>query len=255
LYLEDGPDHTHGHDDLLNGPIREHFDEKVLTPDDIHNYFHGNWPTLYEMQQAAKTVIISSGNSYNHKGKYIHEGYWTELTTNQYLSYNACTAVNSTSKPLRVYSDSTQYGPFWNGPKRTGTILNYMEYLKCGVIYPAADQVNPDLLSTAIFTWAKNEPSTRLSRDSCVVLCGEDKRWHLERCATKNSFACVSSKKEDSKWVVSSVKGPYSKPTCPAGFVFSVPRNAVEHYELLKEMTNQGVWLNFDRYIPLIIQE
>lgn len=258
LYLEDGPAHTQGHDALLNGPIREHFGEKVLTPDDIQTYFHGKWPTLYQMQKTGKTVLISSGNSYNHKGKYIHRGYWKELTTDHFLSYNNCTeAVISSPEPLRVYSDSTEYGPFWNGPKKTGTILNYMEYLKCGVVYPAADQINPNLLNTAIFTWARNQPISRLSRKSCVVLCAEDRRWHLEQCNTKNSFACVATSNEnkETNWVISSTKGPYSEPACPDGFVFSVPHNAVEHYKLLKKMNSQDIWLNLKHYIPLIIGE
>ncbi|XP_031573619.1 uncharacterized protein LOC116307491 [Actinia tenebrosa] len=258
LYLEDGPAHTQGHDALLNGPIKEHFGEKVLTPDDIQTYFNGKWPTLYEMQKLGKIVLISSGNSYNHEGEYIHRGYWKEITTNRFLAYKNCTeAVTSSAEPLRVYSDSTEYGPFWNGPKKTGTILNYMEYLKCGVMYPAADQINPDLLNTAVFTWARNEPREKLSQQSCVVLCAEDGRWHLQQCATKNPYACVSTTNDsiETKWVISSTKGPYYEPACPEGFVFSVPRNAVEHYKLLKEMNRQDIWLNLKHYIPLIIEE
>lgn len=251
LYLEDGESHTRSHDDLVNGPIGEHLGAMVLTPRDIEVYFGGKWPTPFQMQKLGKTVIISTANEYDHQGKFIHKGYWKEITTNKFHSYPNCTAVKNFREPVRVYSDSTKYGPFWNGPTRTGTIMNYMDYLKCGVIYPAADQVNPQLISTAVFTWADNEPRVRFSRDSCVIIRADDKRWHVDDCASKKPFACLNE--TASKWVISSQRASYSSPQCPEGFKFSIPRSAYEHHQLLDVLDNQDVWINFTPYVTSLV--
>lgn len=251
LYLEDGESHTRSHDDLVNGPIEEHFGDVVLTPRDLDVHFSGKWPTPFEMQRLGKTIIISTANNYNHQGKFIHKGYWTEMTINKFHSFPNCAAVKQFRGPVRVYSDSTKYGPFWNGPTRTGTITNYLDYLKCGVIYPAADQVNPQLISTSVFTWAVDEPQVRLTRDSCVALSANDKRWHIEKCSSQKSFACKNTKTD--KWLISSNRAVYSSPQCPDGYRFSIPRNAHEQYQLLDAFDNQDAWINFTEYLPLLV--
>lgn len=253
LYLEDGESHTRGHDDLVNGPIGEHFGDMVLTPRDLEEHFGGKWPTPFQMQQLGKTVVISAGNAYNHQGKFIHKGYWHEITINKFKSYRnstGCEAMTHVNDPVRVYSDSTKYGPFWNGPSRTGTVMNYMDYMKCGVVYPAADQVNPQLIETAVFTWAENEPRVRLSRDTCVIISAKDKRWYVEKCEALKAFAC---RNKINQWIVSTEIAPYSNAMCPEGSQFSIPHNAYEHQQLSNKLIDQDTWVNFTSYATWLV--
>ncbi|EDO32047.1 predicted protein, partial [Nematostella vectensis] len=251
IYLEDSGSHTKGHDDLINGPIKDYLGDKVLTPNDTLVYFNGRWPTVSEMRKLGKTVVVATGNLYNHKGMYIHKSYWQEMTYNKFLSQANCSAMGNNSIPIRVYSDSTKYGPFWNGPWKTGTILNYMDFLKCGVTYPAADQVNPHLLATAVFTWAEGEPSTKLQTDTCVLLCGGDKRWHVADCSEKHHFACMSSH-DVFKWLISAVSGPYNEPICPDGYQFGLPQTARHSVILQEALGDNDVWINLTPFIPLL---
>ena len=125
------------------------------------------------MRKINKTVIIS-GTGDQHGGDYIFDRYWHGLTRNEFVDSPDCSGV-SHDKPSRVYCDSTEYLFFWNGPKETGVIHNFLPFMKCGVTYPAADQVNPVLLATAVFTWAEGEPSNPLTEQSCVLLMARQK--------------------------------------------------------------------------------
>ena len=141
---------------------------------------------------------------------------------------------------------------FWNGPKETGVIQDFSRYMKCGVTYPSADQVNPAMLATAVFTWAEGEPSQPLADTSCVVLRGETERWHLCDCQENHLFACQSNKNA-SIWATSAVRGHYAKPVCPDGYYFSIPHNGLQHQQLVNVITGRDVWINLTPYIPLLI--
>ena len=254
LYFEDGETHTDGHDDLINGPIKEFLGDKVLTPKEMKTFFPNRWPTPREMRKINKTVVIATAGQYTHQGIFIHNGYWTEITVNRFTPYPNC----SNFKPgttTRVYSDSTQYGPFWNGPKQTGVILDYKKFMKCGINYLGADQVNPHLLKSAVFTWAQDEPSEPLTEESCVILCAADEQWYVENCTEQHYFACSTGEGYTSQWAVSSSNGTYARPTCPEGCEFDVPHNGFQNQKLLESMKGKDVWINFSPYIPLVMSK
>ena len=250
IYFEDGASHTQGHDQLINGPIAKYLGNKVLTPIERQKYFQGRWPTMKELREINKTVVLA-GFGDQHGGEYIFAGYWIEQTRNSFAARPNCSAVNP-DKPSRVYCDSTEYLFFWNGPKETGVIQDFSRYMKCGVTYPAADQVNPAMLATAVFTWAEGEPSQPLADTSCVVLRGETERWHLCDCQENHLFACQSNKNA-SIWATSAVRGHYAKPVCPDGYYFSIPHNGLQHQQLVNVITGRDVWINLTPYIPLLI--
>lgn len=250
LYFEDGTSHTDGHDLLINGPVAKYFGDKVLTPNESRKYFPGRWPTMRELREINKTVIIGAFGD-QHGGDYIFEAYWHEMTRNKFVAHPNCSAFDRAT-PSRVYCDSTEYLFFWNGPKETGDILDFSKFMKCGVTYPAADQVNPALLATAVFTWAEGEPSKPLTETSCVLLDGKTERWHVGECQEDHLFACQSSKNV-TEWVTSVETGQYTKPVCPDGYQFSVPHNGFQHQQLVNVMKGRDVWVNITPYVHLLV--
>lgn len=250
LYLEDGAAHTCGHDLLINGPIAKYLGDKVLTPNESRKYFPGRWPSTRELRKLNKNVVVA-GFGDQHGGEYIFDRYWVEWMRNDFVSHPNCSTMNQ-DKPSRVYCDSTEYLSFWNGPKETGVILDFSRFMKCGVTYPAADQVNPVLLATAVFTWAEREPSRPLTNTSCVVLDGKTERWHLNDCQENHLFACQSIKNA-TDWVASVATGQYTKPVCPDGYYFSIPHNGFQHQQLVNVMKGRDVWVHLTPYIHLLI--
>ena len=250
LYFEDGSSHTQGHDLLINGPIAKYLGDKVLTPNESKKHFPGRWPTTRELREINKTVVISAAGD-QHGGDYIFDRYWHELTRNEFVHSPNCSGV-SQDKPSRVYCDSTEYLFFWNGPKETGVIHNFLPFMKCGVTYPAADQVNPVLLATAVFTWAEGEPSKPLIAQSCVLLNGKTERWHVGNCQDRHLFACQSVTNTND-WVASSATGVFAKPVCPVGYKFSIPHNGVEHQQLVNAMRGRDTWINITPYVNLLV--
>lgn len=249
LYFEDGPTHTFGHDLLINGPIAQHLGDRVLTPTDSKKYFPGRWPTAKELRKINKTVVIA-GSGDQHGSDYIFDIYWHEITRNEFMKGENCSAINP-DKPSRVYCDSTEYLFFWDGPKKTGVIHDFFQFMKCGVTYPAADQVNPVLLATAVFTWAKGEPSEQLTNESCVLLNGQTQRWYVSKCQENHFFACQAMKNPQD-WVTSTGTGVYAEPACPDGYQFAIPHNGLEHQLLVNAIRGRDVWINITPYINLL---
>jgi len=120
--------------------------------------------------------------------------------------------------------------------------MAFKKYLVCGVSIPSADQINPELMKTAVFTWAEGEPKKPITESSCVILSG-DKRWYLANCADKHYFACVS-KRDETHWSVSSNKEKYSNPLCHGNMEFSVPHNGYQQQQLVKAAKGRTVWIN-----------
>ncbi|PIK45139.1 hypothetical protein BSL78_17999 [Apostichopus japonicus] len=156
----------------------------------------------------------------------------------------------------RYYSDSTNYGPFWNGPKKTGVILDFSEYAKCRVGYPAADQLNPVMLRSAIYTWAEGEPSTNLTLSTCIYIGGRDGRWHVAKNCTTSMHSACSKKKHGDVWTISSTKGPSGdQGQCPDGYRFDVPNDGYKRQKLMESMKKQDVWINVKPFLPLLMTE
>eukprot|EP00057_Strongylocentrotus_purpuratus_P016359 XP_011670833.1 PREDICTED: uncharacterized protein LOC100893701 [Strongylocentrotus purpuratus] len=244
IYFEDGSDHTKGHDDLINGPIKKYFGDRVFTPTDRKQL--GRWPTLREMRNLNKTVLVTSANSYTHGSVFIQEGYWNEYIRKEFTPYPACGQASSSSV-LRYYCDSTNYGPFWNERKQTGVIIKFSEFKKY------ADQINPKLLETAVWTWAKGQPSQPLTIQSCVFLDGTSHRWYLApSCDTLLPHACISSS-NSTVWVLGSKASYGDINACPKGFHFSLPVNGFHQQKLIEVASNQSVWLNMTSYLPQLV--
>lgn len=241
-------DHTSRHDDQeINRVIKQYFGDKVLTPSDLNLKYSGRWPSMREMRLAKKTVILIDSN--DHSGKYLHDNFWTNGFTVKTFSpkLKNCLAIGSSEEVLRINSDSTHYGPLWNGAREIGTITDFKKYLLCGVNIPCADQINPELMKTAIFTWAEGEPNQPITESTCVVL-SDDKRWHVTNCADKHYFACVSNK-DKTRWSVSSDTGKYSSPSCPENTEFSVPHKGFEHQQLVQAAKGKTVWINLTPFL------
>lgn len=249
LYFEDGHSHTLGHDNLINGPIAKYLGDKVLTPNESKKYFPGRWPTAREMRKMNKSIVI--GASEQHGKHYIFGWYWHEMTRNEFVKSQNCSSINQ-DKPLRVYCDSTEYLFFWNGPKETGVILDFSRFMKCGVTYPAADQVDPVLLATAVFTWAEGEPSKPLTEDSCVLVSGQNETWYVGDCQDSHPFACQSINTAND-WVTSNTTGVYAKPVCPDGYQFNIPHNGLQHQQLVNVMGGTDTWINITPYVNLLV--
>ena len=248
IYFED---HTSDSQDWsINHAIKEHFGDKVLTPDDLKVNFTDRWPTTRELRQMKKTVIFFDEHS--HSGRYLHDQFWSKaFTVNSFSSQlENCSAVGNNKESVRVYSDSTVYGPLYNGIKDTGSIMDFKKYLSCGVNILCADQINAGLMKTAVFTWAEGEPKQPINESSCVTLSSEG-RWHLAECSEDHYFACVS-KRNENIWRVSSGVGKYKNPLCPEDMEFSVPHNGYQHQQLVKISLGKAVWLNLTSFISLL---
>ncbi|XP_078384500.1 uncharacterized protein LOC144666934 [Oculina patagonica] len=244
-------DHTNDSQDWsINHAIKEYFGDRVLTPDDLKLNFSDRWPTTRELRQMKKTVIFIDEHS--HSGRYLHEHFWSEaFTVNRFSSQlENCSEVGNKKESVRVYSDSTVYGPLYNGIKDTGNIMDFKKYLLCGVNIPCADQINAGLMKTAVFTWADGEPKQPINESSCVTLSSEG-RWYLAHCSEDHYFACVS-KRDKNLWSVSSGVGKYNNPLCREDMKFSVPHNGYQHQELVKISEGKTVWLNLTPFIPLL---
>lgn len=247
LFLDDHT--THKDDREINEVIKRYFGDAVLTPNDLDVKFAGRWPSIKEMRRINKTVILVDPNR-SHASEYLHRSFWTDgFSVNGFASHLKTCSANS-ENTFRVYSDSTHYGPFYNGIKDTGVITDFKKYLLCDVNVPSADQIHPELMNTAIFTWAQNEPKKPITEESCVILSG-DKRWYVSDCEEKHHFACVS-KTNNYNWTVSLDEEKYSDPACPKNTKFSVPHSGFQHQKLVEAAKGKTVWINLTQYIPFI---
>ena len=247
-------DHTNPRDkSTINQIIRDYFGNKVLAPSDLKVTFSGRWPSMRVMRRLKKTVIFIDPD--DRSEQCVHSQFWTQgYNVKGFASQlNNCSAAGKSDEIIRIYSDSTNYGPFWNGPKKAGTILNFKKYLLCGVAIPSADQINTELMKTAVFTWAEGEPRQPITYSSCVILSA-DERWRVTSCAEKHYFACVL-KMDKTLWNISSDLDKYSKPSCPENMEFSVPHNGYEHQRLVQAAEGKTVWLNIAPFVPLLKQE
>ena len=63
-----------------------------------------------------------------------------------------------------------RFDVIYDGPTSNGAITDLSEMVKCRINLPATDMVSPQLMNTAVYTWAYGEPSIQLNEDSCVLL-------------------------------------------------------------------------------------
>ncbi|XP_038067017.1 uncharacterized protein LOC119737024 [Patiria miniata] len=250
IYLNEKEDQ--GHDDEVHGPLEEFLGDRILTPSELRDEYGGVWPTMKHMRKVGKNIVIAaSGEAYTHGDVYIHRRYWKDVGVNSFTNYPGCGVKNATNT-LRYFSDGTHYGPFYDGVTDTGIILDFTEFVKCRVEYPATDFITPDVVKTAIFTWAEGQPSEPLDADSCVWISKTDWRWYLsDDCSIELYHACQSLNDPDD-WTISSSPGPYRPITaeCPTGYAFSVPQDGYRTQKLRESSGGNSLWLNYTPWLP-----
>ncbi|XP_072173888.1 uncharacterized protein MT2135-like [Diadema setosum] len=245
-----------GHDADVNGPLERYLGhDRILSPADLRDTYGGVWPTLLRMREDGKQAVVVGNPDRTHQGKYIHVKRCQSARVNEFTSYPQCGGKNSTNC-RRFRSDATHiniFHVFYDGPTEVGVITDLSEMVKCRINLPAIDMVSPQLMETAVFTWAKGEPSLELDGDSCIMLSHGDSRWYTSADCTRSlSYACESSSNPE-EWTVSERTGPYdvTQDLCPIGYKFSVPHNGYQQQKLIEAMTATGsVWLNYSPWLP-----
>ncbi|PIK36966.1 hypothetical protein BSL78_26204 [Apostichopus japonicus] len=164
VYMNEKADQ--GHDDLVNHPFQASFGNRALTPSDLNNLYGGKWPTMRKMREDGKNVVIvvrdkTTDRDYTHGDIYIHRYNWTNIHENEFTPYPLCGGKTPGTGPWRSV---------YNGPNVVGCILDFTELMKCHIHYPASDHTNPQLIRSAVFTWAEGEPNQQLDESSCVFL-------------------------------------------------------------------------------------
>ncbi|XP_071477090.1 uncharacterized protein MT2135-like [Diadema antillarum] len=242
-----------GHDAEMNGPLERFLGhDRILSPADFRTSYGGVWPTLRRMREDGKRVVVVTNTNRTHQGKYIHEKKCRETGANKFTGYPQCAGKQPTDC-LRVLGDATHYvfDVIYDGPTSSGVITDLTEHVKCAVNFPSTDMVHPQLMETAVFTWAKGEPSLELQENSCVMLSHEDHRWHTSsNCNLPLSYACQSSS-DPEEWIISETTGAYDVTGnfCPIGYEFSVPHNGYRQQKLIEAMQDAPVWINFSPWL------
>ncbi|XP_071499467.1 uncharacterized protein MT2135-like [Diadema antillarum] len=245
-----------GHDAEVNGPLETYLGyDRILSPADLRELYGGVWPTLRRMREDGKQVVVVGNPHRTHQGKYIHVSRCQSAGVNKFTSYPHCGGKNSTNC-RRFLSDATHFNIFYayyDGPTRVGVIKDLSEMVKCRINLPAIDMVSPQLMETAVFTWAKGEPRLELDGDSCIMLSHADHRWYISPDCTRSlNYACESLSNPE-EWTVSERTGPYdvTQDLCPIGYKFSVPHNGYQQQKLIEAMAATGsVWLNYSPWLP-----
>nr|XP_054750591.1 uncharacterized protein LOC129256403 [Lytechinus pictus] len=257
-----------GNDGEVNGPFERYLGDRVLTPANLRNDYNNEWPTLRTMREDGKDVVIAhiatagTGDFYLHQGKFIHPGYWKDKKQNEFSNYPQCGGKNSTNA-LRFYSDSTHFlfeNDYIDGPTRVGIMESFSEFIKCGIQFPAGDQVHPQLMETAVYTWAKGEPATPITDStSCIMLSGTDNRWYTPTDCNQELYYACQNVFDTEDWTLSVSVGSYEVNTqaCPDGYRFALPQNGFQHQKMLEAIDNADVWLNvaplLDDYQPPVL--
>ncbi|PFX28165.1 hypothetical protein AWC38_SpisGene7108 [Stylophora pistillata] len=249
IFFEDHT--TREEDSSINQVIEEYFGDRVFTPSDLKQRFGDKWPNTRQLREMKRTIIFLDGN--NHSARFLHSHFWSKSYTVKHFDADVknCSFKGNSKDSVRIYSDSTVYGPVYNGIRSKGTIMDFKKYLLCGVGVLGADQINAELMKTAVFTWAEGEPKQAINESSCVML-SRDKRWYVRDCNEEHYYACVS-KQQKNHWSLSAGVGKYSSPLCGEGMEFSVPKNGYQHQQLSQAAQGKTVWLNFTPFIPLLV--
>ncbi|XP_072025372.1 uncharacterized protein [Amphiura filiformis] len=255
IYMNEKQDQ--GHDSEINDPIALFLGDKVITPKEYNETYNYQWPTMKEMRKHGKNVVIATastagtGEFYTHGDHYIHRIFWEDIKVKEFTDYPDC-GGKTKENHLRFYSDSTKYGRAYDGTKQTGTILDFIEYVKCNIQYPGADQINPDIMKTGVFTWAEGEPKDELTAESCVILDGTEKRWYVASSCTEEQFFACQSTEDSHDWVLSTSAGSFNvqETYCPDGYKFSIPHDGFEQQKLLEAANGVTLWLDYTPWLP-----
>ncbi|XP_071961354.1 uncharacterized protein [Antedon mediterranea] len=247
------------HDFEMNEALSDFLGTRMLTPSDLKEKYDGVWPTARQMIQDGKTVVVASSSTagsglvYTHGDVYIHPSYWQDKRRHYFTDYPDCGGKNSTNA-FRFYSDSTHYRIAYDGPTQVGTTLDLSEFVKCRIQFPAVDPITPQVMATAVFTWASGQPSRPLTEGACVYLNTSVGRWFTpEYCETELPYACQSTTDRD-EWIISDEVGPYRDSSCKDGYVFSIPQTGYRQQKVLETVgLHEKVWINYNPWLKTTI--
>ncbi|XP_033106607.1 uncharacterized protein LOC117108628 [Anneissia japonica] len=257
IYINEKFNQTH--DMEMNKALADFLGNRMLTPSDLRDRYDGIWPTAREMIRDGKTVVVATGSTagsglvYTHGDVYIHPLYWLDQRRKYFTDYPEC-GGKTQNNALRFYSDSTHYGIAYDGPTQVGTIQDLTEFVKCRIQFPAVDPVTPQVMATAVFTWASGQPKKTLTEESCVYLDTLIGRWFTpENCGIELHFACQNITDRD-EWVISDEAGPYDggSTACKIGFTFSIPQNGYRQQKVIEAAlgSHENLWINYTPWLP-----
>ncbi|XP_072024995.1 uncharacterized protein [Amphiura filiformis] len=240
-----------GYDSEINDPIALFFGDKVITPKEYNETYNYQWPTMRQMRKDGKNLMIVSAGLNTHGDHFIHKMFWENSKVKEFTDYPDC-GGKTIENLLRFYSDSNKYGRAYDGTKQTGTILDFTEYVKCNIQYPARDQINPEMMKTGVFTWAEGQPSDELTAESCVILDGTEKRWYVASSCTEEQFFACQYTDNPHDWMLSTSEGPFNvkEAYCPDGYNFSIPHDGFEQQKLVEAANGVTVWLDYTPWLP-----
>jgi len=165
---------------------------------------------------------------------------WDEYGPDNLKPFPVCTirgdSVNK-GNVTRVFGDSLIYGPFHSG-YHDGLLVprTLIKMFDCNVNYACLDQVNPQAMKGAIWSWAEGEPSAV----GCTYM-RSDGRWGVKDCKAQLPFLCVNHQNE---YVVNPKRGPWNAAACPKGYSFAVPVNGNFNLLIASAVRGTELWLN-----------
>ncbi|XP_071961355.1 uncharacterized protein MT2135-like [Antedon mediterranea] len=240
-------------DAVVNEIIQSTIGDRVLTPDYLQHEFNGQWPTMRRMRETGKTIVINGNGAFLHGEVYMHPAYWDGRNMKSFKNYPDCGGRYYRNTTLRFYGDATKFGPFYSGPRSTGIITDFSELVRCGVQISSADMLNPSLMRTAVSTWAENEPSIKLTSQSCVYIRLSTRRWHATDECKRNLTSACQSRTDPDDWTLSGQSPAYDSSECQEGYEYSIPKNGFQQEMILEKMESSSsdeVWINYEPWLP-----
>lgn len=251
--------YTDGHEADLVAPINTYLADLVYRPSMMPA---GRLPTLNEIRASGKRLVISGGNDGGSNLFILSFAGWPGWPSSYVKNFVASpcgynvnggfSAIDPTYNGVAVrYSvseDSTVYGPFWNGPAESGVISNdkLRELTACHITGVSLDQITPDKIQHAVWSWDGGEPNNWNNED-CAEMWGNG-RWNDAACGNVRRYACRNNA-NPADWRLSSGSGDWANGVnqCArefAGYRFDVPRTGYENQKLKTVAQGQSVWLN-----------
>jgi hypothetical protein len=258
IITDDQPHYTWNQTEMVVSPIVEVFGTRLFTPTDKRRLFQTGWPSRRELVTMGKQVLVMSQYRYGaHGGDIIFLPYvrplWPKSCIKFFTRYPDCSNVTRGWFGL-VTGESQTVGKFWDGTAECGILTpeNTKFVMECGMA-PEFDQVSPDLLASAVFSWAQGEPApyfgpvmpevvTRKATSTpsrCVAASVGDGRWYTQDCTAKLPYACQAEDDPD-RWHVGKPAGPWPRAVfANSTLVFSgVGTDLTEPFGILRGVGN-----------------
>lgn len=258
--------YTDGHNPELAAPINTYLSDLVLRRSMLAE---GPF-TLNRLRALGKRVIVLGPADADAELFLQDRDFWPDSRYSPAKHFRAspCGYVsNDTFIPLyspspypattvryNVGEDSVSY-PWpinYNGPEQVGVITNetLRQLTACHVPSISLDQVTPDKLQHAVWSWGVNEPNGNWNNEEdCASMSGNG-RWSDTGCGELRRFACRNSH-DKADWRVTTTAGAWQQggSQCALehpGYEFDVPRTGYENEMLAEAAQGESVWLNLN---------